>query len=211
MYTQSPVFSTSVISVNPASTMTGYALVWRQKKLIVRRAPFRSAIVVPETVPMEWLVERVRKSPVKLVLVDVKLGVAALQFWAEVAHRAGKPIYVNLKPGRNCHLLAQKKSYTAIGKVVRFFLNVCLPIGMVIYRKLAAGKDYTNLHNSTSSMQFYVNEKGQILKGTGLCLLMQKKGLREQLLQWLNDARGRISLSTAYLLSRKESPLSSEV
>ncbi|OUC11539.1 MAG: hypothetical protein B0A82_27030 [Alkalinema sp. CACIAM 70d] len=211
MYTQSPVFSTSVISVSPAATMTGYALVWRQKKLIVRRAPFRSAIVVPETVPMDWLVERVRKSPVKLVLVDVKLGVAALQFWAEVAHRAGKPIYVNLKPGRDCYLLAQKKSYTAIGKVVRFFLNVCLPISLIIYRKLAAKKAYTNLHNSTSSMQFYVNEKGQILKGTGLCLLMQKKGLREQLLQWLNDARGRISLSTAYLLSRKESPLSSEV
>ncbi|MBD2329624.1 hypothetical protein [Alkalinema sp. FACHB-956] len=205
MYTKSPVFSTSVPSINSAATMAGYALVWRQKKLVVRRAPSRSAIVVPETVPMEWLVERVRKSPVKLVLVDVKLGVAALQFWAEVAHRAGKPIYVNLKPGKSCGLVAQKVSYTLLGKMVRFSVNSLLIIAAYLFR---ASQQSAAMGES---LQFYVNYDGRILKASGLCGLIQRVGLRQQLLVWLNELRGRVSLPAAYFESvEKSNPISTQ-
>ncbi|MEB3295489.1 MAG: hypothetical protein VKJ24_20235 [Synechococcales bacterium] len=174
-----------------------YALVWRQKKLVVRRAPFRNAaIVVSAETDMVWLVERVRRSPVKLVLVDVRLGVEALKFWAEVTRRAGKTMYVNVKPGKEYDFRTAAQSYTVLGRAMRFLLIAIVAIVAQVYQWLHP-LEY-------SDYQFYVNAQGKVLVGSGLCQAIQSHGLREQLWQWINQLRGRVSLSTAYLMRHEE-------
>jgi hypothetical protein len=206
MLSPAPVKATPSVSIAQPAVAGAYALVWRQKKLVVRRAPFRNAaIVVSAETDMDWLVERVQRSPVKLVLVDARLGVEALRFWAEVTQRAGKVMYVNIKPGKECGLMAQTKSYTLIGQVLRFLLIAILAIVTQCYRLLHRAQPIQ------SDQRFYVNAQGKVLLGSGLCELIQSHGLREQLWQWMNQLRGRVSLSTAYLLSRDEVCIRSEV
>jgi lipopolysaccharide/colanic/teichoic acid biosynthesis glycosyltransferase len=82
------------------STALGYTLTWRQRKLIIRSTTQANAASLQLTNP-QHLVECLRRSPVKLVKLDLALGAPALQIWAEVCRQAGKSAFLCLPSMRD--------------------------------------------------------------------------------------------------------------
>lgn len=216
MLLDSPMLFAPKPSVSTVRSSSGYALVWRQKKLVVRRSRLKNAIWIPETVDLDWLVLRLSRSPVQLVLLDVRLGVEGLRFWAEAAHRAGKPVYINLKGikrvssagGIATHLFDRSRlmQWPSLLRIV--WLNL---IALVM-----EGWDERLWQSNRSGVSsgFYVDRQGQILKLSR----PQELGLRsardssQTLFSRWRLLRGAMSLSTAYFQSLEHAqPWSPEV
>lgn len=75
-------------------------LYWRLNQLIVRPptplAQTRSRPPLPPLSDPAWLVECLRRSPVRLVRVDPAVGETELRAWAQACDRAGKTLYLRL-------------------------------------------------------------------------------------------------------------------
>ncbi|HEY9641611.1 MAG TPA: heterocyst development glycosyltransferase HepC [Coleofasciculaceae cyanobacterium] len=70
-------------------------LTWRQRKLIVDSCP-KSQKTAFSSEQQEWLSACLRNSPIKLVKLDLGLGSANLQAWAEAGQRAHKKTFLRL-------------------------------------------------------------------------------------------------------------------
>ena len=78
-----------------ATCPVNYGLIWRQRQLIVR-CQSRPRLL-PLINRQLWIVDRLQRSPIKLIKLDLALGEDQLKFWAEAAALADKPAYLSLK------------------------------------------------------------------------------------------------------------------
>lgn len=89
---------------------------WRQQQLLVRRstpqtvfgAKRRSQPQLPPLSDQQWLIECLKRSPVRLVRVDASLGERNLRAWADACERAGKTLYLRLPTA--AHLPHRRRS-----------------------------------------------------------------------------------------------------
>lgn len=73
-----------------------YALVWKQRKLIVQGVKPSEAIPLPSLVNVQGVMACLQRSPVKLVKLDLALGAEQLQLWANICRQADKPAFLRL-------------------------------------------------------------------------------------------------------------------
>ena len=90
----SPLVSSDCAFTSPALSEPKYALNWRLQKLIVRASSSHPHVSLPHLNAVPWLVDCLRLSPIQLVKLDLAIGEAALQCWAEACQQAGKPAFV---------------------------------------------------------------------------------------------------------------------
>jgi lipopolysaccharide/colanic/teichoic acid biosynthesis glycosyltransferase len=70
-------------------------LQWRRGKLFVRLSQYNvKQPNLPSLQSQQWLVECLKKSPVRLVSIDSNLGEQILQNWAEACLEAKKPVFL---------------------------------------------------------------------------------------------------------------------
>ncbi len=75
---------------------SSYALKWRRAKLLVTPTSTIEQPYVSLLENEEWLVERLKNSPVKLVRIDRDLGENLLKQWANAAQKANKAVYLQM-------------------------------------------------------------------------------------------------------------------
>jgi lipopolysaccharide/colanic/teichoic acid biosynthesis glycosyltransferase len=73
-----------------------YALVWRQRKLVVQCVKQSNALPLPSLINVPGVVACLERSPVKLVKLDPALGEEQLQLWANACQQAHKPAFLGL-------------------------------------------------------------------------------------------------------------------
>ena len=73
-----------------------YALVWKQRKLVVQRVKQSDALPLPSLANVPSIVACLQRSPVKLVKLDHTLGEEQLQLWAIACQQAHKPAFLSL-------------------------------------------------------------------------------------------------------------------
>lgn len=85
-------------------------LKWRQGMLLVRCCKSANQLYLPAIEHKQWLIDCLKRSPVKLVSLDPQLGEVALSFWADACEQAGKKVFLripsNLELPRQRHPLA---------------------------------------------------------------------------------------------------------
>lgn len=87
--------------------LSHYTLKWRQAQLLVKLSPQFEQSYVPLPESEQWLVERLKKSPVRLVRIDPIVGEKGLKFWADACKQAGKSVFLELP---STYELPKKKS-----------------------------------------------------------------------------------------------------
>ena len=75
-----------------------YALVWKQRKLMVQCVEPRDAIPLPSLTNVQGIVACLERSPVQLVKLDPALGAEQLHLWATACQQAHKPAFLCLPP-----------------------------------------------------------------------------------------------------------------
>lgn len=76
-------------------------LKWRQQKLWVSYADHPPAYLLPVLNSRRSLQACLRNSLARAVLLDRKMPLAALEYWAAACHAAGKPVFLRVASGRN--------------------------------------------------------------------------------------------------------------
>lgn len=72
-------------------------LKWRQGKLFVRRCQSASQpLYLPALENQQWLIDCLKRSPIKLVSLDPQLGEAEVRFWADACEQAGKQVFLRI-------------------------------------------------------------------------------------------------------------------
>lgn len=72
-------------------------LKWRQGKLFVRRCQSpNQPLYLPALENQQWLIDCLKRSPVKLVSLDPQLGEAEVRFWADACEQAGKQVFLRI-------------------------------------------------------------------------------------------------------------------
>lgn len=87
--------------------LSHYTLKWRQKQLLVKLSPRFKQPYVPLPESEQWLVDRLKKSPVRLVRIDPVVGERGLKFWADACKQARKSVFLELP---STYELPRKKS-----------------------------------------------------------------------------------------------------
>ncbi len=77
------------------SDVPGYGITWRQRKLIVDASATTGSVLPPLRNP-ELLVNCLKRSPIKLVKLDLELGEASLKTWANACQLAQKPAFLRI-------------------------------------------------------------------------------------------------------------------
>ncbi len=83
-------------------------LKWRQKKLWVKSAYQAQTFILPALQSTQWLLDCLKRSPVKYVCIDPKLGEKGIRGWADVCKQASKKVFLRLPAYRK--LLESKNS-----------------------------------------------------------------------------------------------------
>lgn len=84
------------------------SLKWRQKKLWVKPAYQAQTFILPALESNQWLLDCLKRSPVKYVCIDPKLGETGIRGWADICKRASKKVFLRLPAYRK--LLESKNS-----------------------------------------------------------------------------------------------------
>ncbi len=71
-------------------------LKWRQKKLWVKSAYQAQTFILPALQSTQWLLDCLKRSPVKYVCIDPKLGEKGIRDWADVCKQASKKVFLRL-------------------------------------------------------------------------------------------------------------------
>ncbi|MCY7321984.1 MAG: sugar transferase [Phormidesmis sp. CAN_BIN36] len=85
---------TSDRTVSPLDREEKYVLIWRLQQLIVRRSGEYSEVSLPHLDNLLWLVDCLRRSPVRVVRLDITIGESVLKCWADACQQARKPVFV---------------------------------------------------------------------------------------------------------------------
>lgn len=75
----------------------GWTLKWRQKQLLVNKEQYKQAQLLAEE-NEQWLIERLKRSPIKLVRIDAKVQKDNLEIWAKACEQAQKPLFLRINP-----------------------------------------------------------------------------------------------------------------
>ncbi len=98
------------LTEQPRQSPQGYALIWRQRKLMVRlTTPRLDCVLLPPLQQADRLIECLAKSPVDLVKLSPAMDAAHLIFWGDICEQAHKPAYLSLSstpnlPQKSCPL-----------------------------------------------------------------------------------------------------------
>ncbi len=85
------------LTEQPRLSPQGYALIWRQRKLVVWLTPPRpDCILLPPLQHTDRLMACLAKSPVDRVKLSLSMDAAHLTFWANICEQAKKPVYLRL-------------------------------------------------------------------------------------------------------------------
>ncbi len=76
--------------------LSHYTLKWRQAQLLVKLSHQFEQSYVPLPENEQWLVDRLKKSPVRLVRIDPLVGEGGLKFWADACKQAKKSVFLEL-------------------------------------------------------------------------------------------------------------------
>jgi lipopolysaccharide/colanic/teichoic acid biosynthesis glycosyltransferase len=113
MISTKPSFTTSasVLARVKSGALAGYALVWRQRQLLVSLAQQPNHTTNSDRVQNpDQLTECLKRSPVRLVKLELPLGETILKRWCDAATRAGKAAYLRIptaaKLPQRCHPMA---------------------------------------------------------------------------------------------------------
>jgi lipopolysaccharide/colanic/teichoic acid biosynthesis glycosyltransferase len=116
-------------------------LQWRQKMLWVGVAQLATSTPVPALLNQSWLLDCLMRSPIQRIVVDPALGEAALNFWADLGQKTGKPVYLRVYKGK-CWLqtwdgLAWQVKGVVDRVVTALLLAVLSPLWFVLVGLLA--------------------------------------------------------------------------
>jgi len=71
-------------------------LKWRQDKLLVRHCESANQPYLPALENQQCLIDCLKRSPVKLVSLDPRIGETQLRFWADACEQAGKKVFLQI-------------------------------------------------------------------------------------------------------------------
>lgn len=74
-----------------------YTLKWRQRQLLVSLDAQSNQPCLPTLENEQWLVECLKRSPVRLIRIDPDLGEASLKFWVQACEQANKAVFLRLR------------------------------------------------------------------------------------------------------------------
>ncbi len=170
-------------------------LVWRRDQLLVKPLGKVKQPYLPVLDNEQSLAECLKRSSVKLVRIDPKLGEAKLNFWANACEQASKPIYLRLNSSKKYHtpegtlLKVLRAVFDWI--VALLLLVVTSPLAFVLALSM-------RLSSSESVLQreWHVGERGKLFRGFKFRAtpVSRKTGLHNLPLL-LNVVRGEMSLS----------------
>ncbi|MBD2095434.1 sugar transferase [Trichocoleus sp. FACHB-591] len=88
---------TNSVQVLPKSDRSfKYELKWRQKHLVVRRAPNSASNYLPSLESQRWLIACLKRSPIRLISLAPDVGEEKLRFWADACEQAGKSLFLTI-------------------------------------------------------------------------------------------------------------------
>jgi lipopolysaccharide/colanic/teichoic acid biosynthesis glycosyltransferase len=137
-------------------------LQWRRGQLLVKspgrlQQPYLAAIDTEQS-----LLECLKCSPVNLVRIDPKLGIARLKLWANACLQAKKPIFVNipsgdkqLKPGSFFWLLARLMNWLAALVFLLILSPLILGLSVLIHFYSPG---------SIFAQEWYIGERGKLFQ-----------------------------------------------
>ncbi|MBF2066717.1 MAG: sugar transferase [Calothrix sp. C42_A2020_038] len=135
-------------------------LTWRRGKLLVRRIGQQKQPYLPATDNKESLVECLKHSLVKLVLIDPELGSSKIQFWADAVLAARKSIYLSIPSINTSKQNAFEWLQVIINSIIALILLFALTpvtLGLIILM-------YANSSEAIFTREWYVGKRGKLFQ-----------------------------------------------
>ncbi|MBW4432762.1 MAG: sugar transferase [Pelatocladus maniniholoensis HA4357-MV3] len=170
-------------------------LVWRRDQLLVKPLGKVKQPYLPVLDNEQSLAECLKRSSVKLVRIDPKLGEAKLNFWANACEQASKPIYLRVNSSKKYHT-----SESTFSKVLRGLIDWIVALLLLLVTSPVAFVLALSMHLSSSEpvlhREWHVGERGKLFRGFKFrtTSVSRKTGLHNLPLL-LNVVRGEMSLS----------------
>lgn len=86
-------------------------LKWRQGQLLVSLDGQSNQPCLPTIENKQWLVECLKRSPVRLIRIDPDLGEASLKFWVQACEQANKVIFLRLRVAQKLPLQRRPQNW----------------------------------------------------------------------------------------------------
>ncbi|MBD2138024.1 sugar transferase [Anabaena sp. FACHB-1237] len=181
-----------------------YILQWKMGILLVKSVnylPEISEISLPTLDNQKLLVDCLKRSPIKLVSIDPKLGISYINAWANACQKANKPIFLRMTINDQS---TQKPLFRIIQRVIESFLAILL---LIFFSPMFLVLITFNFFKSPVilfSYDWYVGENGQLFRKINLSTnmiydvlplpLRMSKYLLDNLFSLWNVIRGEIKL-----------------
>lgn len=181
-----------------------YILQWRMGILLVKSAdslPEISEISLPNLDNQELLVDCLKRSPIKLVSIDPKLGSSYINAWANACQKAKKPIFLRTTINDQS---TQRPLFRTMQRVIETFVAILVLIFFSPMFLVLITFNYFKSPVILLSYDWYVGENGQLFRKINLSTnmiydvlplpLRMSKYLLENLFSLWNVIRGEIKL-----------------
>lgn len=166
-------------------------LKWRSGQLLVSLEQQVKQPHLPAIESQQWLVECLKRSPVRLSRIDPGLGEATVKFWADACEQANKAVFVRLPtphqlPRKSCPRSWWLKRLID-ASIAALLLLVLSPVALVIIGLMRL----RSLEEPIFCRQWCVGKRGKLFR----LLKFRVTSMNTQLLpQLFNVLRGEMSL-----------------
>jgi lipopolysaccharide/colanic/teichoic acid biosynthesis glycosyltransferase len=171
-----PTFPAIASQIQTQKTRSSYKLRWRRGQLLVTPSLNSASLRDCNSADQQWLIKRLKHSPIKLVRLDPDLGHLGLNQWADASDQAKKAAYLWLPQTRDlspkCKLFSWhlKRSLDWLTAFLLLLVLSPMLIGLAIAIRISSP-------GSMLVWQWHVGERGRLFRAYKLRTTITMEGL----------------------------------
>lgn len=177
----------------------GWTLKWRQKQLLVTKEQYKQSQLRAEE-NEAWLVERLKRSPVKLVRIDAKVQKGNLEIWAKACEQAQKPLFLRLNPAHQQPSNLYPGSWL-LKRLFDFIVSALLiTILTPVFLGLIVWQTWRFPNQPVLTQQWCVGKRGKLFQAYKLAAINNQSFAQQMTCNWqnlpqlINVLRGEMTL-----------------
>lgn len=145
------------------SSPTPYSLKWRQNHLLVRRVLPGEAVGLPHAENLQWLVERLQRSPIQRIILSPTLSQADLELWPTACACVGKAAYLRVP---NTPELPKKQNWLSwwLKRIIDWSLATLLLLALSPLMLVLAGLIKWQSPGPIFFQQWRTGERGRLFR-----------------------------------------------